>query len=262
MLAHGFLQMRTGTKFSVALLVLAISAATSAQDRLSLTPAVDAAAEVQINVCEPAPKIVAGLGLKPVRETPTEIWYFDTPALELLAHGRILRLRLAGGRSDLTLKIANQSCGAIERAIPEGEGKCEYDLHGEKFAGALSLSRGLDSKQADRLRSGAEPFAGTLTATQHRFLQKPGLGSLPDGIAPIGPARVMSYRRGKSLFEVEMWTLPRGESFIEISQKARYADAMKVRAALERELATAGLAMCKDQGSQAAEKLRLLVRKP
>jgi len=216
---------------------------------------------VQVNICEPEPKVAAALGLKPARETATEIWYFDTPALELLSHGRVVRLRMVGGRSDLTLKVANQSCGAIERAIPEGEGKCEYDLHGEKFAGALSLSRNLEARQAGRLRDGAEPLAAVLTATQQRFLQKPGLGQLPDGIAPIGPVRVMSYRRPKSAFEVEAWTLPRGEAFVEISQKARYADALKVRAALVRELAAANLTTCKDQGSQAAEKLRLLVRR-
>ena len=247
---------------SIFLAALAISTVTSAQDRLSSPPAGDAPAEVQINVCEPEQKIVAALGLKPARETPTEIWYFDTPALELLAHGRVVRLRMAGGRSDLTLKVSNQSCGPIERAIPEGEGKCEYDMHGEKLAGALSLSRNLDTKQAGRLRDGTEPLATALTATQQRFLQKPGLGSLPDGIERMGPARVTSYRRPKGGFEVETWTLPRGETFVEISQKARYADALKVRAALVRELAAANLTICKDQGSQAAEKLRLLVRRP
>jgi hypothetical protein len=255
--------MRNGTAvfFSTSLLGLAINAATNAQDRLPTKPPVDAAAEVQINVCEPEQKIAAALNLKP-RETPTEIWYFDTPALELLGHGRVVRLRTTGGRSDLTLKVANQSCGAIERAIPDGEGKCEYDLHGEKFAGALSLSRNLETRQAGRLRDGTETLATVLTTTQQRFLQKPGLGALPDGIAPMGPARVTSYRRSKAAFEVEAWTLPRGESFVEISQKARYSDAMKVRAVLERELIAANLTICKDQGSQAAEKLRLLVQKP
>ncbi|MGH6622919.1 MAG: hypothetical protein ACREBN_03055 [Burkholderiaceae bacterium] len=254
--------MRNGTAvfFSASLLGLAISAA-NAQDRLSTKPPADAAAEVQINVCEPEQKIAAALNLKP-RETPTEIWYFDTPALELLSHGRVVRLRTTGGRSDLTLKVANQSCGAIERAIPEGEGKCEYDMHGEKFVGALSLARVLDAKQAAGLRSGTEPLAAVLTATQQRFLQKPGLGALPDGIAPMGPARVVSYRRAKGGFEVEVWTLPGGESFVEISEKARYSSALKVRAALERELAAANLKICKDQGSQAGEKLRILVRKP
>lgn len=223
-------------------------------------PAPGAPAEVQINVCEPEQKIATALKLKPARASPTEIWYFDTRALDLLANGRVVRLRLTGGRSDLTLKVANQSCGSIERAIPEGEGKCEYDLHGEKFAGALSLTRKLDARQAGDLRDGYAPLAGALTAAQHRFLQKPGLGSLPDGIERIGPARVTSYRPGKGAFEVEAWTLPRGESFVEISQKARYADALKVRAALERELTAAQLTICKDQGSRAAEKLRLIVR--
>jgi hypothetical protein len=65
--------------------------------------------------------------------------------LRLLRRGLVFRLRLTGRGAELTLKAADQDCKQEPSALlPAREGKCEYDLHGSDFKGAVSLTRRLD----------------------------------------------------------------------------------------------------------------------
>ena len=95
------------------------------------------------------------LDLRP-RGTPIEVWQFDDAALVLFGRGVRLRLRVAAdGRSEFTLKVADQECARIDaKLIPPGEGKCEYDVYGTSAAGAISLTRSLDAKSTHDLVAG------------------------------------------------------------------------------------------------------------
>ena len=71
-------------------------------------------AEIQIGLCAPADRIVQALDLRP-RGTPIEVWQFDDAALVLFGRGLRLRLRMAAdGRSEFTLKVADQDCARVE----------------------------------------------------------------------------------------------------------------------------------------------------
>jgi hypothetical protein len=219
-------------------------------------------AEIQIELCAPAEEIVQALDLRP-RGTPIKVWQFDDAALVLFGRGLRLRLRVtADGRSEFTLKVADQDCARVDRKlIPPGEGKCEYDAYGTSTAGAVSLTRSLDAKSTNDLVAGRIAPAQLLAASQIRYLRESvGFWPLPPGIRALGPMQVRTYRTKGKLYDIDITQLPDGERFAEISRKVPLTDATRAKEGMEADLSRAGVDMCADQSSQAGKKLRSLLR--
>src|SRR4051812_9415262 len=126
-----------------------------------------AAAEVQVAVCAPADRIVQALALQP-RTARVAVWQFDDAALTLFHRGVRLRLRvLPSGRSDFTLKVADQDCAQIDsHLVATGQAKCEYDVYGSRQAGALSITRRLNPSKTTDLLAGHTSPAQALAAAQ------------------------------------------------------------------------------------------------
>ncbi|MCU0806087.1 MAG: hypothetical protein MUF79_13535 [Burkholderiales bacterium] len=221
------------------------------------------AAEVQINLCSDVKEIVRALQLRPAG-APREVWYFETPTRELFERGIVVRLRLRDRGGDLTLKVADQDCRRVDPALlRQAGGKCEFDLHGADFRGAVSLGRDLDWTTTKALLEARLPLSEALSTVQIGYLRdRTTAWPLPAGIAPRGPVRVDAYRPEGKRYVVEVWRLPGGQRYAELSQKSTDADAPRLRAALESELARAGVARCSDQSSQAGHKARDLVARP
>ena len=221
-----------------------------------------ARAEIQIGLCAPADWIVQALDLHG-RGAPMEVWQFDDAALTLFERGLRLRLRVtADGRSEFTLKVANQDCAPLDpRLVPPGEGKCEYNVYGTSKAGAVSLTRSLTAKSTKDLLGGRLAPAQALSPSQLMYLREVvGIWPLPPGIRGLGPMQVWTYRTKGKLYDVEISRLPDGEQFAEISRKVPLADANRSMGAMEADLSRSGVEMCADQSSQAVNKLRALLR--
>jgi len=151
------------------------------------------------------------------------------------------------------------------------DGKCEADLHGDSLEDVVSLSRSLSRDELRTLlpQPGApkEPLADALWA-QMSGGQRDLLGAsrhavggrLPSELRALGPSQVRAYRSSADDFVVEVWTLPKGQQFVELSQRATRESAIALRARLLDRITSAGLTTCPDQQSQAGEKLRLLVQ--
>jgi hypothetical protein len=226
--------------------------------------------EVQIGLCSPIDHIVRALELHP-RGGPIEVWQFDDSAISLIARGLRLRLRVVtDGRSELTLKVANQDCARLDsRHIPPREGKCEYDVYGTDTAGAVgttmagtvSLTSKLDARRTAELLAGHIAPANALSPSQVQYLREiVGIWPLPDDIRRLGPMQVRTYRTKGSLYDVDISQLPNGERYAEISAKVAQPEANSRIRAMKAELDRAGVEMCADQSSQAANKLRSLSR--
>ena len=228
----------------------------------SATGATQTRAEIQIGLCAPAERIVQALDLRP-RGTPIEVWQFDDAALVLFGHGLRLRLRMAAdGRSEFTLKVANQDCARIDaKLIPPGEGKCEYDVYGTSAAGAVSLTRSLDAKSTHDLVAGRMAPAQALSVSQIGYLRETvGIWPLPPGLRALGPMQVRTYRTRGKRYDIDISQLPGGEKFAEISRKVPLTDVARTKEVMETDLSRAGVEMCADQSSQAVNKLRALLR--
>ena len=219
-------------------------------------------AEVQIGLCAPVDEIVRALELRP-RGTPIEVWQFDDASLVLFGRGLRLRLRVAAdGRSELTLKVADQECARLDpKLVPPGEGKCEYDVYGMHKTGAVSLTRRLDATKTNALiTEGIEP-AQVLSVAQIRYLRDVvGLWPLPPGVRPLGPMQVRTYRAKDKPYDIDISELPGGAKYAEISRKVPLADTARTMEIMETVLTRAGVQRCADQASQAGNKLRSLLR--
>ncbi len=249
----------------VSMLAMFIAAA-AAQPRADaaepLRGAKGAQAEIQIGLCAPIDEIVQALDLRP-HGGPITVWQFDDPALTLFGRGLRLRVRVAAdGHSVLTLKVADQDCARLDpKLVPPSEGKCEFDVYGKNMAGAVSLNLRLDTKSTNALLAGRVMPAQVLSPAQVRYLREVvGTWPLPSGIRKLGPMKVQTYRTKGKLHDIDISQLPDGEQFAEISRKVPKADASQTLGAMEADLSRAGVEMCADQSSQAANKLRSLLR--
>jgi hypothetical protein len=87
-----------------------------------------------------------------------------------------------------------------------------------------------------------------------------GVWPLPDGIRRLGPMQVQTYRTAGGLYDVDISHLPNGERFAEISAKVAQPDVASKTEMMKAKLQRAAVEMCVDQSSQAANKLRSLLR--
>jgi len=233
---------------------------------------VESRAEIQINLCSDPPRVVSALALTADR-MPTTIWLFDSPTLELNRAGLRLRLREHGKESELTLKVAGQNCEQVNPALLKPNGKCEADLHGDALDDVISLSRRLDAPGRARLLAPDDTRGASLAAALTAALEPrqrtmlaerrsatSGAAPLPAEVARLGPSSVRTYRSPNAPYVVEVWTLPAGQQFVELSEKTRRSTALARNAELTRLVNTAGLAICRDQESQAQNKLAILAR--
>jgi hypothetical protein len=253
------------TRIAAALMATLVAAAAITAPAAAAGPppgANEARAEVQLGLCTPADRIVQALDLRP-RGTPMRVWQFDDPDLTLLGRGVRLRLRVAAdGRSEFTLKVADQDCARLGHGlVPAGEGKCEYDVYGATAAGAVSLVRRLGAQETGDLVAGRAAPAQVLGPAQTRYLREVvGVWPLSAGIRALGPIEVRTYRTPDRRYDVDISELPGGDRHAEISRKVPLAKAARTMDAMAAELARAGVAVCADQSSQAAGKLRALLR--
>lgn len=220
-------------------------------------------AEIQINLCARPQDVIQKLSLQADEAGPTEVWYFDTPALEFNRRGLVFRLRRGDRKPELTLKVAGQDCTQIKPAwIPKGEGKCEYDNHGALFSGTVSLMNTLDEKTAQALMAGRLPLEKALGPAQIAYLRDVvSVWPLASAIRPLGPMQIQPYRAKNARFDVSIWKLPAGETYIEVSEKTAFKDVLRRRTELLELLSRAGIAQCPDQAGQGIDRLRLLLKR-
>lgn len=222
-------------------------------------PNAGAQIELQIGVCESPEAVVRALAATQ-DGAPREVWFFDTSALVLYERGVRLRLRVERGRGELTLKVANQDCARVAPdLVPGGEGKCEYDRHGERIAGAVSLERKIDVKTTRRLAKGTESVARALSPAQVRYLREiVGAWPLPADVRALGPAALRRYRTPDRRYDVDVLTLPPGGGHVEVSRKVLLADGERAHVEMQADLARAGVPACAEQAAQSMNTLRTL----
>jgi hypothetical protein len=246
----------------VAMLIATSFASTRATAAEPPSRAKGARAEIQLGLCAPSDRIVQALALRPTA-TPIKVWLFDDAALTLFGRGVRLRLRVAAnGRSEFTLKVAEQDCARLERGlVPPGEGKCEYDVHGTSMAGAVSLTRHLSATNTNELVAGRVAPAQVMSPAQIRYLYEVvRIWPLSTGIHALGPMHLRAYRTPNKRYDVDISQLPDGVEYAEISRKVPVADATRAKETMEADLSRVGVGVCADQSSQAVNKLRSLLR--
>src|SRR5262249_16783498 len=161
-------------------------------------------AEVQINLCAPPEEILRRLSLPSRPAESREIWYFESPSLEQFARGTVFRLRLGPNERVLTLKASPAACPHRDPPLlPQAQGKCEYDVHGDSSRGAVSLDADLDEATVRSLLAGRTALGDALSPAQVRYLKASAGGwPLAANLRPLGPVHVDTYQPRKKRFDV------------------------------------------------------------
>ncbi len=219
-------------------------------------------AEIQVALCGPPDAVERALALVP-RGADYETWLFDDADLSMLQRGLRIRLRVHAKGSELTVKVAAQDCDALAHGlVPKREGKCEYDVHGERIEGVVSLTRNLGTRATQDLIAGRQPMPQAMSAAQVRYLrQLAGAWPLPTDLRALGPIANRVLETPDKVYDVDISRLPGGEQYAEASIKVPRSDVDRARAALAARLAQSNVDVCADQAGQAAAKLRQLLQR-
>jgi hypothetical protein len=183
------------------------------------------------------------LDLDPLDADMVQVWFFDTPDLDLNAGGVIARVRRTRAREDATVKlrpVVPDDLPADLRAL-RGFG-VEIDAMPGGFVCSARLKQKLDPGTVRPAIRGGTPSRKFFSKRQRAFLGQYAPNGLSlDDVRPLGPINALKLKfvpegldRG---MVAELWTYPDGTRILELSTKcppsAAFAVAAETRAFLE-----------------------------
>ena len=176
------------------------------------------------------------------------IFFYDTRKLSLFKKGVCLRAReMQGNECDSTVKIRPVEPKRVaDKWRKKGGFKVEADAVGSKVVRSASFTIAQKPKEVGKVASGGRPIAKLFSDEQEDFLREMAPLEIDFAkLVPLGPVATLrwKFRNAGLPYELcaEEWRLPDGRDVIEISIKAKQAEAAAAQAALEGFLAELGI---------------------
>ena len=197
-------------------------------------------------------KVLTSLNAK--GKTPGHNYFYDTPKLDLLSQGLMLRLR-TGTENDLTVKLRPSSDKKFNGSSVAGEKfKCEGEITGGVESPSFSVTTGFT---ADVPETG-EQVRALLSAGQLKLLADSGIPIDWARVKQVANIASTSWKVSSNALpgkpSLEMWTWPKG-SVLELSTKANADAGGKTYDALRNLVEANGLTLSNDQRSKTATAL-------
>jgi hypothetical protein len=157
-------------------------------------------------------------------ELRTRIYFYDTPSLDLLAKGLILRLR-EGANGDLTVKLRPLNGKHLSGSSSAGERyKCEVEITGGVEGRSYSVGT---RYRADRVPESGMELARLLSPGQKRLLEDSQVQVDWTKVKRVADIQSTSWtvraQAPLNKFSMELWEWPRGERpsgrILEVSAK-------------------------------------------
>jgi hypothetical protein len=212
---------------------------------------------VELKVTVPASAHLAtirGLPLDPVEAVPRQVYFFDTPDLDLNKAGLVVRARrIQGGRADTVVKLRPVVPSELD---PELRKLAAFNVEVDMLPGGFVCSgslKGRSTGQAVRdVVGGAVPLKDLFSARQRSFYKE----HAPDGLKlgdlkPLGPTFVLklvfdahtSFDPKAPIRRIvaELWLYPDGSRILELSTKCLPTQTFTVAAETRAYLATRGI---------------------
>jgi hypothetical protein len=194
--------------------------------------------------------VIPALGAR--GKTLGRVYFYDTPTLDLLANGVVLRLR-AGEEIDLTAKLRPLSGETyVDPSGGRERYKCEVDLNDGIEVKSFSVQRGyVDAKVPE---TGAEVFQ-LLSVGQKKLLEDSKVVIDWSRVRRVADIQSTSWKTdakpdlGK--LSVELWEWP-GGSVLEVSTKVAIAAGQSTYSGLQLLAKKHGLTVSSDQRSKTA----------
>jgi hypothetical protein len=188
------------------------------------------------------------LPIDPVEAQPRQVFFFDTPGLDLFKAGVVVRARrIQGGGGDTVVKLRPVVPDELPAELrADAAFKTEVDVVPGGFVCSGSF-KGKTTGQAIRdAVAGKTPLRKLFSKAQRAFYA----GHAPDGIAldglvALGPTFILkgtfTPKELKRRVTAEVWLYPDGSRLLELSTKAAPTEAFQVAAEARAYLSKVGV---------------------
>jgi hypothetical protein len=197
---------------------------------------------------------ISKLGVDPIETEVRQVYFFDTPNLDLNKAGVVVRARrIQGGAGDTVVKLRPVDPAAIDRELRRSESfKTEIDVVPGGFVCSGSFKGRCTAQEAKDAVGGKMPLDSLFSKEQRAFYRK----HAPKGIAlrsleTYGPTFVLKARKWIRQLDrrlvVEMWLFPDGSRNLEISMKCEPSKAFQVAQEAKEYFKGIGIELSADQ---------------
>jgi hypothetical protein len=191
---------------------------------------------------------ISGLPIDPVEAQPRQIFFFDTPDLDLNKAGVVVRARrIQGGRGDTVVKLRPVDPGHLPPEVRKsGSLNVEVDvIPGGFVCSAAMKGKATGAQIADAVQGGS-PLRKLFTREQRDFYasRAPEHISL-DSLVTLGPTFILKAQFTPAELNrrvvAEVWFYPDGSRILELSTKALPEEAFHVAVETRAYLASHGV---------------------
>jgi hypothetical protein len=210
---------------------------------------------------------VRALGIDPLDAQIRQVFFFDTPQLDLNKAGLVVRARRVQGRKhDSVVKLRP----VVPAELPSGLRKSqaltvEVDAMPGGYVCSAALKSELGRKAVGRTVLDGKPLSGLFSKRQREFYAAHAPDGLElDSLATMGPvfvlkAKTVPQELSRKLV-AEVWLYPDGSRILELSTKCAPADAQRVALEARAYLAAAGVDLTGEQQTKTKTALRFFAK--
>jgi hypothetical protein len=210
---------------------------------------------------------VAALELDPLEAQIRQVFFFDTPELDLDAHGIVMRARRIQGKGgDSIVKLRPVVPGELPEELRlSGSFRVEVDVLPGGFVCSGTLKGSPDADEVRAAANGTLPLRKLFSKEQRQlFAAHAPQGIELDDLAVLGPIFVLKLRivppeLGRKV-AAEMWLYPDGSHILELSARAETNEAFQVAAEVRAYLVARGIDLDGEQETKTRRALEYFAR--
>lgn len=166
------------------------------------------------------------LGVDPLEAEMRQVYFFDTPDLQLNKAGVVVRARrVQGGAGDSIVKLRPIDPERVSKELRKSPAfSVELDAMKGGYVCSGTLKRELDAETVLEAELGTRPIRKLLTKEQRSFYEEHAPSGLAlDDLSIMGPIFVLKLKFEPKVLKrrmvAEMWFYPDGSRLVELSTK-------------------------------------------
>ncbi|WP_076263691.1 hypothetical protein [Intrasporangium flavum] len=210
---------------------------------------------------------VMALGMDPLESHIRQVFFFDTPGLDLNGHGVVLRARRIQARpGDSVVKLRPvdpENLSAEQRQAPG------FGVEVDAMPGGFVCSASMKAEQPDakilEVMAGARPLSKLFTKQQRALYESHApAGIAIDDLSVLGPINVLKLKFTPPDFDrrlvAELWLYPDSTRILELSTKCPTAETFDTAAIVRGYLSSHGVDLAAAQQTKTKTALEFFAR--